>query len=281
MNHDSSINFSELSKLYITYAKTIKAASSMRVEEGILNYFCTMIGKKIVSTLKTDDLEELYSKKVYDYKPHSIRLRIDALRALYKFAIQRGYLKNNIALQLKRPRAPTLPPKYVDPKLIDKVFKAMSPKIRIKFTVLYFTGMRPSEMLRLQAQDIDLENRSITVRYSKTKRFRFIPIHRELLPILQKVTEGKNKEDFLFSSRKGTVEKHQIYISQSLRRACKKAKVEGVTPYVFRHQFATMVYNKTKDLRGVQQLLGHTDIRTTTRYATALNEELRNAVETL
>lgn len=276
MHAESPITFNELSKFYVEYASTIKAKITVDREEEILDKFAKTIGSRRMRDLKAEDLEALL--KAYDYKANSIRLRICALRALYAFAIQKGYLKTNIALQLKKPKIPILPPKSVDPKIIDKIFKAMTPHIRSRFLILYYTGMRPSEMLRLQAQDINLKNKELVVRYSKTKRFRVIPLHNDLIPIFSKLTEGKNKEDYLFPSK---IYEHQIDIRRGLKEACDKAKVKGVTPYVFRHQFATTVYNKTKDLRAVQQLLGHTDIRMTTRYATALNKELRNAVDSL
>lgn len=54
-----------------------------------------------------------------------------------------------------------------------------------------------------------------------------------------------------------------------------------VSPYTFRHQFATLIVNKTKDIRAAQQLLGHTTIQMTTRYAHSTEDSLRQAVESL
>lgn len=280
VQNESPITFSELYKLYLEHAQTVKSANTVKHEKEIFEKFGQTIGNAKARELKVQDFENLL--KAYPYKPNSLRLRILALRALYKFAIERGYLKTNPALELKRPKIPVLPPKHVDPKVIEKVFKQMSPAMKSKFMILFYTGMRPSEMLRLQAQDVNLKAKNLTVRYtvrySKTNRFRVLPLHPTLIPIFSELLQDKKEEDYLFPSR---THEHQVSLRQSLEEACRKAKVKGVTPYVFRHQFATSVLEKTGNLRLVQQLLGHSNIQTTTRYATSLDHQLRTAVEAL
>jgi len=265
---DSRITFSECSTEYLEWAKTHKASNTIRTERLIFQVLSRTLGNRRLAAIASEDYE-LFWKRL---KPNSIRLRIAAIRALYKFAILRKYVRKNVGLDLKRPSIPLLPPRHVDPKLIEKALSIMQPRTRAKFEILYYTGMRPSEVLRLKTNDIDIDNRKITVRYSKTNRFRVIPMHSKLVPVFKEIFASKNGNEYLFP---GLTHDHQVSMRDGLRKACERADIENLTPYCFRHTFATTVLEKTKDIRAVQQLLGHSTIQMTTRYATALDYRFR------
>ena len=117
---------------------------------------------------------------------------------------------------------------------------------------------------------------------TKTASRGFIPIHKLLVPIFKELIGKKKKSDWLFSGKNG----HQVEYKKALQRACARAsKKHGkkiyITAYQLRHTFATRVLDKTNDLRTVQQLLRHTNISMTTRYATSLETKLRDAVNRL
>ena len=162
-------------------------------------------------------------------------------------------------------------PRFVDPDLIHKVLAVMKPETQLPYWIMYYTGMRPSEVLRLEQKDIDLKSDTILVRLSKTKRFRVIPIH----PKLKKLLADKRSRLDLISINK--------HLKSALRHALTRLGLPeyALTPYQFRHTFATQVLSETKDLRAVQQLLGHTDIKTTTVYAHALPHALKSAVDSI
>lgn len=222
------------------------------------------MGDRKLGSITLKELEEILFKK--KYAPHYIRLRINCLKALYRFAISRNYLKENLASKLKRPRIETLPPKYVEKSRLEAVIQAMAPKTRVPYLVMFYTGMRPGEVLRLERKDIDFKHREIRVLRSKTGIPRVIPLHPELAPILETLPEGR-----LFKKKS---------LRDGLTSACNIVGVH-VTPYQFRHSFATYVLNATKDIRAVQQLLGHSSIQMTTRYATSLENRLIEAVGSL
>ena len=273
MEHDDPITFNAFFPLYLESAKLSKGENTVKNERDIFRKLAQSIGDRQVRHITLEDFERLL-----DGKANYVRLKIAALRSLYKFGVERRFLKENIILKLKRPKVPILPPKHVEPVVIEKILLCMGEEPRSKFTILLYTGMRPSEMLRLQVEDVDLKKENIIIRQSKTKRFRVIPIHPKLTPILKRILRGKEKGQYLFP---GLSHDHQVSIRDALRDACKKAKVPQISPYVFRHQFATMILEKTHDLRLAQQLLGHSDIRMTTRYATVLDHRLKDAVASL
>jgi integrase/recombinase XerC len=271
MSHDSEVTVRELVDRYLedqSRANT-KQPYTLRIEKFYLDKFSETFGKQPARTLTTEEVQAWFKKQ--KYKPNTIRLYCVALRGAFKLAVDKKFLSKNIILEIRRPRLERLPPKHVDPKLLKRIFKTMTEEERSPYLLLYYTGMRPSEVLRLQAKDIDLKQESIVVRKSKTKAYRILPIHPEIMNPLKRLLKKKKTSDPVLTP---------ISFRNGLRRALKTLKLpeNSVTQYQFRHTFATEVLEKTGDIRLVQQLLGHASIQTTTIYATALDKRLKEAV---
>ena len=150
------------------------------------------------------------------------------------------------------------------------------------------TGMRPGEITGLQWSAIDWENRILTVRHSrcdrrkelaptKSSRERHIPIDLEVFELLFKrmkstgyVFLGKDSQPF-------TTKK----LNLDLARACMKANLRRITWHILRHTFATHLAMRGAPMPTVQQLLGHSSIMTTMRYAHVAPSTLRTAIDLL
>lgn len=268
-----SVTFSEAVEDYLAWAKDNKGARTVETENDVLRKIEKKLGKQKLGSIALAEMEALYRGYSANYQ----RLIIAALRELFKFGINRNYIKKNPALELKRPSLPVLPPRHVDPDVLRLILSHMSPRVKPKFQIMFYTGMRPSEVMRLQVKDIDLKKGTIMVRFSKTKRFRMIPMHKALVPVFESLVGKKAGEAYLFQSASGG---HLVSFKEGLKDACKVAKV-NVTAYVFRHTFATEFLRKTGNLRGLQQILGHTTIQMTTRYATVLEPQLHEGIQML
>jgi integrase len=209
-----------------------------------------------------------------NYKPNTIRLLSAFLKKMYDYAIEKKYISINPFENFKRPKVEELPPKYVDPDLLSRTIDAMTGHIKLYFMILYYTGMRPSEALRLKVEDI-VDNHFV-IKKSKTKRFRTVPVNENLKLNLAEHIKDKANDDYLFP---GKIEGHQKEMKNGLSRALKRAGIkEKISPYSFRHTFATYVLKNTADLRAVQTLLGHSNSKMTERYAHSLPQTLIDAV---
>lgn len=258
LSPEHTIKWKDCVEEYIKYQHRLRSPQTNANEEWML--------EKLGRELNNPELRRVQSVTIQALikgSPAHQRNQIIAVRGMFKYALQKGYLKKNISLELKKPKIQSLPPRYADPNDIKKVMEHMSEDVRNKFSILLYTGMRPSEMLRLKPSDIDFAKGTITIKVTKTGRFRIIPISSQIKPILERLCQGA-RSDYLFPGVHG----HQLTVREGLKKACENAGIT-ITAYQFRHTFATLVLEQTRDLRTVQQLLGHSTIAMTTRYATS------------
>lgn len=159
---------------------------------------------------------------------------------------------------------------------IEKVFRIKNAKHRLLLSLAYGAGLRVSEVINLQVKDIDLEELTIHLKRAKGKKDRITIFPKKLRADIRHLTVGKNKNDFVFASERGgklTTRTAQKIFENSLKRAGIK---KDATFHSLRHSFATHLLENGVDIRYVQELLGHQNIRTTQRYTQVTNPKLKN-----
>ena len=151
--------------------------------------------------------------------------------------------------------------------------------------LLYASGMRVSELMSLNLDDVDTEGGYVRC-FGKGHKERLIPIHRQaVLAVEEYVKEGhprlapNSDERALFLNRRGERLTRQGFW-QILKGYAKSAGLDtGVTPHTLRHSFATHMLSGGADLRSVQELLGHANISTTQVYTHLTTEHIRRTYE--
>ncbi len=151
--------------------------------------------------------------------------------------------------------------------------------------VLYASGMRVSELVNLNLDDVDIEGGYVRC-FGKGHKERMIPIYRQAALSVEKyLKENRPKlvhhegEKALFVNHRGDRLTRQG-LWQILKGYAKAAKLDiEVTPHTLRHSFATHMLNGGADLRSVQELLGHANISTTQVYTHLTDEHIRNTYE--
>ena len=137
---------------------------------------------------------------------------------------------------------------------------------RTAILMLYGSGLRLSELLAACVGDVDLDRLVLRVVQAKGRKDRLTLVSPRLVPELGDLIRGRTAGEPLFPSRAGTPwapRSVQKFVSRAARRA---GVASRVTPHSLRHAFATHLLEGGTDLRIIQGLLGHCDIRTTTRY---------------
>lgn len=156
---------------------------------------------------------------------------------------------------------------------------------RLLVALFAYAGLRRSELLGLDWQDVDLDRRLLKIRRAKGGRQRIVPLHPALEPLFVdylRVRAG-DPEPALFVGVQGK-RLSQTILTQTFRRYARAAGVterKHVTPHTLRHVFASELLRAGANLRQIQELLGHKHLDSTQRYTRVTAHELRGAVKRL
>ena len=232
---------------------------------------------------------EIINEYVYDlqhrkkpYAPSSIARKVAAVKSFFNYLHARDMIPNNPTEQIESPKVEKRLPKTLAAKEIEELLQAPvqgnTPK-HLRDTallnMLYATGMRVSEVVFLQMDDVDLGNNLLLVTVREGEgRSREVPLNKEMHKILEVyLAEGRPylvkdpKETALFLNHRGQQLTRQglwLIIKSYAREAELSSEV---TPHTLRHSFAAHKLNTGSDLEEVQKLLGHANISTTQIYS--------------
>jgi integrase/recombinase XerD len=207
------------------------------------------------------------------------------IRSFYNFCHRREYIDRNSSLKLEITPAPEKERVFLSEEEMQALILAVQPHlVKTILTTLFYTGMRISECVNLKLKDVYLKDGIITVRNTKNKRDRQIPIHQKLLPVLNEYCIKWRKPSslpYLFISRNmGRVSPD--YVNRILRSTAQRLGwKKHVTCHIIRHSFASSLVSRNVSIVNIQKLLGHTDLSTTSVYTHTNLSDLIKAVNTI
>ena len=209
--------------------------------------------------------------------PKTINCRLDSVRGFYAYmGLEEAMpvpnpIKKGFALRLARPL-----PRYLKDEEVTKLFRSIKgPRDHAMFMLMLRCGLRVEEVAHLRLQDIDLVQRRILVCCGKGNKDRIVYIsydaYRALLNYLRSRSSSKVSEVFLVG--KGRYRGTSISVRGIQKRIEYYAQKTGLklSCHHLRHTMATQLLNADADLVTIQDLLGHTRIKTTQRYAKVSN----------
>lgn len=160
---------------------------------------------------------------------------------------------------------------------IDQILNVTTnSKHRTLLALAYGSGLRVSEIVNLKVKDVDLEQLVVTVRQGKGNKDRISVLPEKIRLALKNYCEDKDQNDYVFASERGgklTTRMAQKVFENALHKANLQ---KSATFHSLRHSFATHLLENGVDVRYVQELLGHQNIRTTQRYTQVTNPMLKN-----
>jgi len=201
----------------------------------------------------------------------SLGRRLAAVRSLFAFLVDRRQLPVNPALGLRAPRAERSLPGALDTDQAQRLLERdtdgwLEVRDQAMFELLYSSGLRLAELVRLDRGDLDLAEGLVRVQ-GKGGKERVVPVGHQARTALRKwLTQRGDDGEALFLSR------HQRRISprsvqlRLRRRAALQQLPRHVHPHMLRHSFASHLLESSGDLRAVQELLGHANLGTTQIY---------------
>ena len=152
-------------------------------------------------------------------------------------------------------------------------------KHKVVLALLYYAGLRLSEVGNLKWQDIDFERGLIHIKQAKGEKERVVFLHDRLRELL--TGYGIRKSGIILYSERGG-KYNERTIQQIVKNAARKAGIKKkATPHVLRHSFATHLLEAGADIRYIQQLLGHKSPRTTQIYTHVANKDIKKLANLL
>jgi len=141
----------------------------------------------------------------------------------------------------------------------------LNPKHKLIIKLLYCSGVRRSELVKIKLNDIDTERKLIHIQQGKGNKDRYTVISSALLTEIKVYVEKRPyQSEYLFASRDGHLT--TATVEAVIKEAARKARIKKITPHTLRRSFATHHLHKGTKLPYVQKMMGHKDIRTTQGY---------------
>lgn len=212
---------------------------------------------------------QLYLLQEKKFAAGTVKIRISALRFLYRKVLKRRDLSFD---DLAYPKKPKKLPVVLSPEEVARLIQATSNLLhRTVLLLLYGTGIRRTEASLLRVSDIDSQRMVLRIRQGKGARDRDVPLSPTLLEALRAYWRWRRPKDFLFPSSAGHRGAEQPISDKTIWNICKAAAVragiqKNLGPHTLRHSFATHHMEAGTDLRTIQLLLGHADLEHTTVY---------------
>ncbi len=201
-------------------------------------------------------------------QPKTVRLHVSALRFFFVKTLRRRYLLDDTPY----PKAPQRLPLILSVEEMARLIDAADGLYhRTMLMVLYSTGIRSAELLQLQVADIDSRRMLIHIQQGKGGRDRFVPLSPTLLATLRVYYRWMRPQTWLFPGMVHNWRADKPITKRVLWDAVVTAATRAgfrrrVSPHLIRHSYATHLLESGADLRTIQLLLGHVNIRHTALY---------------
>jgi integrase/recombinase XerC len=224
-----------------------------------------------------------------DYSRATIARKIATLRSFYKFLARQGEVPNNPVKIIRTPRQEKRLPKFLTPADVERLLATpkgqdlLSLRDVAMLEVLYSSGIRVSELVGLDLEDVDPIGEVARVR-GKGRRERLAPLGSFALRALNRYLASRAKStvrdtEALFVNRHGA----RLSARSVRRKLAKYLAAAGLdphaSPHTLRHSFATHMLERGADLRAVQEMLGHRSLSTTQIYTHVTASRLKEIYE--
>jgi integrase/recombinase XerC len=279
---------------YLTYERNVSINTIEAYRDDLESFISFLTNDYFTTGRDLLDLEKVDHLAIRSYLAHLARRKLSrasmarhlsALRSFFKFLMREGKLPNNPARAVATPKREQLLPSVMQPADVASLIEQpdleapLGLRDRAWLELLYASGLRISELVGIDLDDVELRARLVKVR-GKGSKERIVPFGsraeaalRAWLAVrgdLQEPGEASDEQPLFVNYRGGRITARSVrrLFDRYVRSASLRA---GISPHTMRHSFATHLLNAGADLRAIQELLGHASLSTTQRY-THLND---------
>jgi integrase len=269
-----------------TYAPTNNKASEVEAKKGILRvHLLPVFGSLTLDRIGVAEVEEYKARKLTaNMARKSINNQLTVLRKILATAVEWRVITSVPQIKWLKTAAPEFD--FLTFEEASRLISAAAPDWRAAITIAIRTGLRQGELRALRWTDVDLNGGRIVVRRAvwrdiistpKNGRVREIPLSRQAVAALR---EHPRRGEVVFSAPDGSMLSKGA-MRWPLWNACKGARLRRIGWHVARHTFASHLVMRGAPLKAVQELMGHSTIEMTMRYAHLSPDARRDAVQLL
>lgn len=246
--------------------------------------FCKARGVSDIADIERTDLNAYLLKLREDkYNPTSVMRKIASLRGFFKWFCANEYGTNNPAQTLEQPKLPKHLPKIMTVEELNQILNSnLTEEESLIVELLYGCGLRVSELVNLQLNNIDIKAKYIQC-YGKGSKERIVPFGEKAKNALKKYLKvrdlivlknklGDNNKILFLKDDGKQITRQDVY--NFIKHQGEKIH-KHISPHTLRHSFATHLLENGADLRVVQELLGHSDVSTTQWYTHITKKRLK------
>lgn len=247
------------------------------------------------------EMEQYIEQLMERYKPSTVKRKIAALKAYYHYLVYQEILEHSpfekIQLHI---RQELLLPRTIDRRVLGAIFSAAYEELRLAHSshirrdairniavleLLFASGVRVSELCTITCDRLDLDSQVVLIHGKGNKERRIYlassPVVNALKSYAQIRFSSANETPFFFLNRDGNRLSEQS-VRRIINRYTQMAQQPGhYTPHMFRHSFATYLWDACGDVYEVKEILGHSSIKTTERYVHASFERQKRVLSSM
>jgi tyrosine recombinase XerC len=278
---------------FLRYLSAERNASGYTTQNYALDLrqFFAFLGRTRLAAVSPLDIRRFVAHlSTQQHARGTIARKLSCLRSFFRYLCREGTLEHNPAESIPTPRLSKRLPSFLEEPAVLRLLEAPAPdkwqgrRDRALLETLYSTGMRVSELVGLNLDDVDEISGTVIVR-GKGKKERLCPIGATALQavrtyLAKRPAQRRLKTPYaLFVSQKGT----RLTVRQVDRLIARYVRQTGlpaaISPHSLRHSFATHLLEHGADLRSVQELLGHASLSTTQVYTHVTAQRLKKVYE--
>lgn len=295
------MNECPLFKAYFSYCKLQK-----NLDDKTLKAYRIDLGQFLlcyphpVEVTRTE-MEQYIEQLMERYKPSTVKRKIAALKAYYHYLVYQEILEHSPFEKIQlRIRQELLLPRTIDRRVLGAIFSAAYEELRLAHSsyvrkeairniavleLLFASGVRVSELCNITCNNLDLDSQVVLIR-GKGNKERCIylassPVVNALKNYARIRFSSANEAPFFFLNRDGKRLSEQS-VRRIINRYTQRAQQPGhYTPHMFRHSFATYLWDACGDVYEVKEILGHSSIKTTERYVHASFERQKRVLSSM
>lgn len=286
---------------FLNYLRFGKNASPMTIKsyQNDIDKFFTFILSEGIDMEDVDSIviRNFFTKEMTSgVSKRSCKRRLTALKQFYRFLRQQGYVKDDPFLFIDSPRVEKRYPRVLYREQVEEILEAnrkredeLALRDQAILSILYFCGLRASELCSIDIQNVYLKRRTILVK-GKGRKERIVPFNetcqkdidnyiklcRPHLLGRSPIIKAEDGQKLFFNSKGRPLTVRGLeYILDSIEK--KTGTFVNLHPHILRHSFATHLLENGADLRVIQELLGHESINATQIYTHVTEEAMQEA----